>query len=172
MKQYHFVMFDKNTNNQGWWLKLTNLEELTDYLSHTDQRYAKVFENYIKAKDFNPSATEHGPNADDMQLTTTITTYSETHKQSIVQSIIEIANMKAIAMMNEILDTGCIYVNQKGAYWSNTTYKIPDAHVHRDNLVFPETDINEVQIENEGTYQQVLFHLPRNIPKKGIDTTC
>lgn len=53
-KDFLFVLKDKGTNNQGWWLKISSADELCAYYEEiVPTRYGKVFENYLYGKEWN-----------------------------------------------------------------------------------------------------------------------
>ena len=74
-KDFLFVLKDKGTNNQGWWLKISSADELCAYYEEiVPTRYDKVFENYLYGKEWNwahPSFknTEHSKYLGEAEIT-------------------------------------------------------------------------------------------------------
>lgn len=51
---FTFVLRDKGTSNQGWWLKISNADELCEYYKEiAPTRNGRVFENYVYGKEWN-----------------------------------------------------------------------------------------------------------------------
>lgn len=52
--EWTFVLRDKGTHNQGWWLKISSVDELIAYMQETNPgRYGKVLENHVYNKQYN-----------------------------------------------------------------------------------------------------------------------
>lgn len=142
---WHFVLLEKNTTNAGWWLKIDNIEQLSDYLEQTNDQYAKALKNYITDKEFQPTSVSHNPYLKEIPLTYALAFHQKKTKQNIIKTIVNFANIQYINMANAILDHGCIYMNKNGGYFWDKN-QIVDEFIYRSELVFPEFDKSDIHI--------------------------
>lgn len=47
---FTFVLKDKGTNNQGWWLKINSIEELQEYNEKTESPVIKEFKDVLNRR--------------------------------------------------------------------------------------------------------------------------
>ena len=58
--EWLFVMKDRGTHNAGYWLKISSVDELVEYIKITNPtRYGKAFENYVFGKDYGGITNSH-----------------------------------------------------------------------------------------------------------------
>lgn len=144
--KWHFVMLDKGTKNQGWWLKITTFEELSSYWEQTDEKWTMVLENYLKDKSFHPELVTHGPHLKYMPLTMAVVLYGERHGQNhIAPAIAHYASQQNLNMYNALREYGTIYINKNGG-WHMATDQKSDAFVYRSDLVFPSYTQNNIKV--------------------------
>lgn len=136
---FTFVLKDKGTNNQGWWLKLSNVDELCDYIKETSPtRYGNVFENYVHGKEWNKNSEIHCPHSEEAALTEAVVRYGSDRNFTILQSISGFQAMVAEQQMEEIRECGAIYVNRAGGYHGYYKKAKEYAVVKSDKLIFPD----------------------------------
>lgn len=150
-----FVLKDKGTSNQGWWLKISSLEELLEYIKITNPtKYGHVFENYLYDKEYGATTISHGPHLKEAPLTYAVVNYADRMKRehdgnglTILQAIEGFAGMVAQNQWREIQESGAIYINSVGGYHgahpSDKTYNF----IRRKELVFPDFKRNEIRIK-------------------------
>lgn len=47
---FTFVLKDKGTNNQGWWLKISSIKELQEYNEKTESPVIKEFKDVLNRR--------------------------------------------------------------------------------------------------------------------------
>ena len=154
MSKFTFVLKDKGTSNQGWWLKISNIDQLAEYYETiVSSRNAKVFENYIYSKDWNwahplhPNKDgSHAPHLKETPITEAIVQYASNKNISILEGILGFQAMVIDRQIREILETGAIYINSHGGYHSYYHGDKEYAFVHRNAIIFPEYTRNEIKI--------------------------
>lgn len=144
---FTFVLKDKGTNNQGWWLKLSTVDELCDYIKETSPaRYGHVFENYLYGKEWNRNSVAHCPHFEEAALTDAVVRYGNNRNLTILQSIVNFQAMVAEQQMEEIRECGAIYVNRAGGYHGYYKKAKEYAVVKSDKLIFPDYRKNDIKI--------------------------
>ena len=144
--KWHFVMLDKGTKNQGWWLKITTFEELSSYWEKTSDKWSMVLENYLKDKTFHPKLITHGPHLKYMPLTMAVVLQGERSGQNhISKAIVNYASNHHLNMYNALQEYGAIYINKNGG-WHMDMNQTSDAFVYRSDLVFPSYTKNSIKV--------------------------
>lgn len=159
--EWLFVLKDKGTNNAGYWLKISSIDELIEYLKITNPtRYGKAFENYIYGKEYGAKSMQHGPHLDAAPLTDAIVLHSQNMKtkyniaMNILQAINDFSSMVAINMLNRIQESGAIYINRVGGYHGFYDSSEENGFVRRKSLTWPNFTRNDIRIKQfpEGTH--------------------
>jgi len=153
--EWLFVLKDKGTSNQGWWLKIQTLDELLAYIEAIHPgRYGHVLENYLYGKDWGAATISHGPHMKEAPITEAVVLYASKVKRenngrglNILKAIDGFAGMVAQNQWNEIQESGAIYINPYGGYHgahpSDKTYNF----IRRKELVFPDFKTNDIRIK-------------------------
>lgn len=150
---FTFVLKDKGTSNQGWWLKISSADELCDYYELTlPTRNGRVVENYTYGKEWNayhPSIKNesHCPHRKEAALTDAVVRYASERNYSIIQALNSFTAMVAEQQLDTIRECGAIYVNRMGGYHGYYEKDKEYAIVKREKLVFPKFDKNDIRIE-------------------------
>lgn len=146
--EYTFVLKDKGTHNQGWWLKLSSIEQLCDYLEKTNgRRYGKVLENYMRGNEWDNTPKEHMPHMDAEALTRAIVMNSSNKNLTIIEGISDFSANIALNQLNKIQDTGCIYINRVGGYHGSYEGEPSYDFIKRKELIFPNFKKDEIRIK-------------------------
>lgn len=138
--------------DNGWWLKVQSIDELTEYYKITaPTRNGKVFENYFYGKEWNwahpcHKNTEHCPHYAESGLTDAVVRYGSQNNLSIYQAIQGFSGMILSQQAESILKSGAIYINQVGGYHSAHPSDRVSAIIYRDDLVFPDYNKSQIKI--------------------------
>ena len=144
-REWLFVLLNKNTGLAGWWLMLRTPEELHDYLEATNGRYGRAFDNYMHDGFYSPHVTGHGRFIQEAPLTLAAYLHGVNQKTSIIDAIMDLANVTATNMLDAILSHGHIYVNKAGGYNWSGTYEQGD-FVRSKTLVWPDFTEQDIRI--------------------------
>lgn len=153
MNKWTFVLKDKGTNNQGWWLKILTIEELGKYYEQTyGVRYGKVFENFVYGKEFNDirkgsPSNRHMLHHQEATLTECIVNYASRNNLTILQGISRFVLEVVQTQIECIRENGAIYINRVGGYHSAYENEPKYDFVHREKLIFPDFKQNQIRIE-------------------------
>lgn len=146
---YEFVLKDKGTINQGWWLKISTHKELIEYINTVDSnRMIKGWENATNCREFNSinDIKEGGPlKPHATPLGYYIGLYSSNREISSIQAVVEIQDQKYKAMLIQILKGNNIYINRQGG-WHFGKNDYSD-WCHRDKIIFPDFRVNQIKVE-------------------------
>ena len=152
--EWLFVMKDRGTHNAGYWLKISSVDELVEYIKITNPtRYGKAFENYVFGKDYGEITNSHGPHLDAEPLTQAIVINAQNMKSkydtamNIFQAIESFSSMVAMNMLNSLQETGAIYINRVGGYHGYYKDSKENGFVRRKELVFPDFKKDEIRIK-------------------------
>lgn len=148
MGEFLFVLKDKGTSNQGWWLKISNYDELAAYYGLVNPtRYGNVFENYVYGKEYNKNSNEHMPHHKEEQLTQAVVMYAQQQKLNIINALKGFQLMVAEQQMREIEECGAIYINSCGGYHGYYKGDKEYAYVRRKNLVWPDFKREDIRVK-------------------------
>jgi len=137
MNKWTFVLKDKGTNNQGWWLKISNLDELSEYYKlENPTRYGQVLENYLQDKH-------------NLSLTDAIIRYSENNNYTILQGIKSFELMVAEQQIDSLIKNGAIYINKVGGYHGAYKDEPEYDEIILDKIDFPIEQITKKQNKNK-----------------------
>lgn len=123
-KMYTFVLKDKGTGNEGWWLKISSADELANYYEK-DNRGSRVMDEYMNGKHKS-------------MLTQAIEMYSANNKLTIWQGYSNFTMMVASQQLDCIREYGAIYVNEVGGYHMMSKDDVEYAVVKRNSKTFPK----------------------------------
>lgn len=153
MSEFLFVLKDKGTSNQGWWLKISNADELCDYYEATKPtRYGNVFENYVYGKEWNwahpivPNES-HAPHINEVGLTECVVRWGSKRNYNIIQSIQGFSAMVVEQQLDEIHKSGAIYINAVSGYHGYYPTDKEYAFVRRKELIFPDFKKDEIRVK-------------------------
>jgi hypothetical protein len=147
MAKFKFVLKDKGTRNQGWWLQLSSIEELTAYIEKTSPtRYGNVFENFLLGKEYNDTSKEHVPHPTEADLTAAIHQYAGMQNMNFIDAMMSVRNEVALRQLHEIQEHGSIFINCVGGYHSASKYDKCYDIVYRDDLIFPNFKKSDIRI--------------------------
>lgn len=146
--EYVFVLKDKGTHNQGWWLKIDSIEKLADYYEKTlPSRQQKILDNYIYGKEFNPKAKGHSPHLDYEPVTQAVIMHADGKNYNIFQAMSSFYIEIASAQMESIRDYGCIFINRVGGYHADYDGVHKYDFIRRKKLVFPTFKKDDIRIK-------------------------
>lgn len=126
---YTFVYED---DNKGWWLKISNPEDLCYYHIHNSQ-WSEVLEDYIN----NNNKGHLSP------LTTAIVMYAQHKKLNIIDAIIQFRMNVFTQQCDVIREYGAICINKVGGYHQIGKYS---QFVNRKKLIWPDYQSNDLKI--------------------------
>lgn len=141
--KFTFVLKDKGTHNQGWWLRIQSMEELLDYLELTyPTQSAKIIQNYL-----NDKSELAVPNPESESLTQAVVLYGQKNPGfTIYQAIAGFNSMRITHLVKNLEEYGTVYINCVGG----STFKYNDieyAVVRRSNLVWPDYKEEDIRIK-------------------------
>ena len=145
--KYRFI----HKENDGWWLKIDNLDDLQKYYDTVDcHRMAKGFESTINCREFftTEDLKEKGPQPLKPHATTLgyyIGMHASNNHMSAFRAIIDIQTRKFQSQAEEILKGNNIYINRNGGWhFGKNDYT---QWCDKDELVFPDFKKNQIKIE-------------------------
>ena len=143
---YTFVLKDKGTRNQGWWLKITNVEELTNYIEETTGVYDDVLREYMYDKHYS-------------KVTQAVVMNAERKHLTILDGIRDFRTMVALQQLESIQEYGGIYVNSVGGYHHCHESDVEYGYIVRDVLVFPKDsdEPNVIELKNKESKEKKEF---------------
>lgn len=151
--EWTFVLKDKGTSNQGWWLKLGSIQELEEYIKITNPTvYGNVFENYIYSKDYNDfkprknPTYSHSPHPDETSLTYAVCSHAARQHTNIINGIMSFAYESAMHKLQTIETYGCIFINENGGCHADYDGEHQYEFVRKSELVFPDFKKQDIRI--------------------------
>lgn len=166
--KWTFVLLDKNTSLQSWWLKIKSDTELLKYLELTRSKYGRAFENFVEDKLYQPGLMIHGPNPRHANLTMLAYFYGISTKQSFAAALCDIASITALNMQKALDAHGCVYVNPNGGY--NTSGIESGDFCHRKELVWPQFTEQDIKISKFPGGQHYYAHVGTTDVRQGEKT--
>lgn len=152
-KDFLFVLKDKGTKNQGWWLKISSADELCAYYEKiVPTRCGKVFENYLYGKEWNWAHlsfknTEHSKYLGEAEITEAVVRWGSERNLNIIQSIKGFQMMVAEQQLDTIHECGAIYINPVGGYHGYSGDK-EYAFVRRKDIIFPDFKRHQIRVKS------------------------
>lgn len=157
MNKHRFVLCG-NDKTAGWWLKVTSLEELSEYHKEHNSKYGKALENILHDKEYGAVTVTHGPNIRELPLSDAIFYHAMNKKVSVIQSTLEISSMVAEAQLKTLLKQGFIFVNSMGG-WCPTLACPVRQSVEKDSFVFPDFKSTDIRISKFPGGQHYYAHI-------------
>ena len=146
MGKYRFVLKDKGTINQGWWLKISTFEQLHDYYEKVESNLvAKTFKDYLTCREF--GKPEEGPVKPHLKLSSTmyLGLYSANRKIGPIEGLMQIQNKKLTHQIQFLSEGYNIYFNRGGG-WHFGKNDYSDWY-DCDEIIFPEFKKERIRIE-------------------------
>lgn len=141
--EYTFIFM-----NGGWWLKISTIKELTDYLIATDSRWEQALNNLLNSKEFTKHGMEHAG-----AIATAIGFYGTNRNLNGVDATLLLREQLVDDQLNEIRNGNTVVINRNGGYFilrdkdlSGDTKKYSQ-WCKKKELIFPDFKKNELKIE-------------------------
>ena len=138
--KYKFVLKDKGTYNQGWWLKIDNADQLADY--HEKVMFHKIaagYESVLHSKEFGYGEKHVNPMGMYMGK------FAENHRLSLLTSAVNVHSELLQTQMNHIRTGYNLYFNRNGGWnYGNDDYS---DWCERNDLVFPDFTKSDIRIK-------------------------
>lgn len=153
---YTFVLKDKGTTNQGWWLKISNIEEYIEYKKKAKSPLADGYNSAINCKEFGPSREAlkvlyaAGITSIPMRPHVNAAGYligmnAQNNQISLAESAVQL-EINQDNQIVKLLDEGYnIYFNRNGG-WHFGKDDYSDWY-HNEKLVFPKFKKSQIKIE-------------------------
>ena len=138
--KYRFVLRDKGTPLQGWWLKISTLEELLNYHERTESQMVTGFKRLV--------GIQKSAGAETAGVEMYIESYAANRGLSLVEASSEIDAGILGDQMGLLLKGYNVYINQRGG-WFFGARDYSDWY-DSENLVFPDFTEKQIRIEQWG----------------------
>lgn len=151
--EWLFILKDKGTHNQGWWLKIQSVDELIEYIKITQPvRNEKIFDNYSHGKEWNeyhPSFknNSHCTFISEAPVTDVVVRHGANNNMTFFEALSSFNRMVALQQLEAIQKHGAIYINRRGGYHSFYSKDEEHGFVRRKELIFPQFKKNEIRIK-------------------------
>lgn len=153
--KWTFVLRDKGTPNQGWWLKITSVDELILYMQETNPtRFGKVFENFLYGKEYNDVrpgsivSNEHEPHPEVGKLTQAVVMYAQSNECTIFDAISGFEREVAKCRLMYIQEFGGFYINRRGGHTFMWEGDVEYGFVRREEFVWPNFTCNDIRVSS------------------------
>lgn len=133
--EYTFVLKDKGTVNQGWWLKISNISQLEDYISRIGS--PKIVRGIFNAREY----YDNKAHAD--TLAQAIICKATHDNKSVVDAGLDLQGAM-IRSQIDALTIGPIYINAYGGWHSGGEYS---DWLHRDKPIFPDFGKEQIRVK-------------------------
>lgn len=134
--EYTFVLKDKGTANQGWWLKITKLSELEDYIGKVQSKViARGLFNYLEYKGGREHLNELG---------NTMVMLAKNNNTDVYSSALSLQSSVIRAQVNALSCGEVIYINSAGGWHAGGEYS---DFVHKDKPVFPDFTDDSIRVK-------------------------
>lgn len=135
---YTFVLKDKGTINQGWWLKLSNINEVAEYFETKFTDIMKDgFHSLYTSKEFG-HGMEHANNV--AWLLGLMSQNLGIPATDVTKRISEITLSN---MLDAILDHKLVFVNRSGGYYIGGEYS---DWLHKSTCEFPKFEKKQISV--------------------------
>ena len=138
--KYRFVLRDKGTPLQGWWLKISTLEELLNYHEKTESQMVTGFKRLV--------GIQKSAGAETAGVEMYIESYAANRGLSLVEASSEIDAGILGDQMEVLLKGYNVYINHNGG-WCFGEKDYSDWY-DSENLVFPDFTKDQIKIEQWG----------------------
>lgn len=152
--EWTFVLKNKGTREAGWWLKISDVDQLVAYYQETNPtRTSRAFENFMHGKEYDcfkptPSNNKnHGPWMNESDLTYAYAMYAGQRGLTFIQGMEGFTREVALTQLRKIEEYGAIFINRVGGYHADYDghHNYPD-FVRRKQLVFPDFKKTNIRI--------------------------
>lgn len=152
---FTFVLKDKGTTNQGWWLKVSNTEELKEYNENAKSPIIKAFKSATNCREFESAETWemlHKLGIKSVPLKPHVTyegfalgTYAQNNGISLMEAAVKL-DIEKITQQVEALEQGFnVYINKNGGWHSGKNDY--DDWYRSETLAFPNFKKNQIKVE-------------------------
>lgn len=142
-KEFTFIFI-----NGGWWLKISTLMELADYISETDSRWENAINNLLNSKEFTRYGDEHAG-----ALATSIGFFGVNNGINGLDAAMLFKEQIINDQINEIKSGNTLVINKIGGYWALTPEEISGDKkkykqwCRKKELIFPNFSKKELKIK-------------------------
>lgn len=142
-KEFTFVFI-----NGGWWLKVSTVAELNDYLVETDSRWENAINNLLNSKEFTRYGDEHAG-----ALETSIGFFGVNNGINWLEATILFKEQIVNDQLNEIRKGNTVVINKKGGYCVLTPDELSGDNkayrqwLRKKELIFPNFTRKELKIK-------------------------
>lgn len=134
--EYTFVLKDKGTANQGWWLKISKLSELEEYIGNVGSKIvARGLCNYLEYK----SGREHLN-----ELGAAIRMLALHNNTDVYKSAFDIQSSVIRSQVDALSNGEVIYINSAGGWHAGGEYS---DFVHKETLIFPDFTKDNIRVK-------------------------
>lgn len=145
-REWTFVLLNKGTSLAAWWLRLTTLDELADYLAATNGRYARALQNYLSDGAYQSGVVGHGRHAAEAPLTLAAHLRGVNRGESIVEALVGVEMDAARAMAERMKQVGHVYVNAHGGWNCLDVRPETGDVVHSRRLAWPQFTPADIRV--------------------------
>lgn len=138
--KYRFVLRDKGTPLQGWWLKISTLEELLNYHERTESQIVTGFNRLV--------GIQKNVGTETAGAEMYIENYAANRGLSLAEAVSEIDAGILGDQMGLLLKGYNVYINQRGGWFFGA--KDYSDWYDSENLVFPDFTEKQIRIEQWG----------------------
>lgn len=159
-QEWLFVLLNKGQNSAAWWLKLTTIQEVLDYLEATNSRWAHVFDNWMNDSMYQSDVTGHGKHIQQAALTQLVDQHARNNHQTIMEAITDVAGKLAESMLNALYVRSVIYVNPNGG-WNTGGPDMTESgsFCRKKRLVWPDFNESQIRISKFPGGQHYYAHI-------------
>lgn len=142
-KEFTFIFI-----NGGWWLKISTVAELADYLSETDSRWENALNNLLNSKEFTKFGNEHAG-----ALATSIGLFGVNQCINGIDATLVFKEQIVNDQLNELKSGNTLAINKMGGYWVlkpeevNGENKAYSQWCRKKEMVFPNFTKRELKIK-------------------------
>ncbi len=152
---FTFVLKDKGTTNQGWWLKVSNTEELKEYNENAKSPIIEAFKSATNCREFESAETWrilHKLGIKSMPLKPHVNyegfalgMHAQNNGISLMEAVVKL-DVEKITQQIEALEQGFnVYINKNGGWHSGKDDY--DDWYRSEALVFPNFKKNQIKVE-------------------------
>lgn len=138
----HLFVLVGTGSRSGWWLKITNADELADYHDKHGNKYGNALLNIMHDK--NAQGT-HGPNVRELPLSQAAYYHAINHNISPIESLVDIAHQTHIRQLQAIQEYGAVYINSVGGWNWGTDFEITQ-RLWKEGFAFPSFTKADIRI--------------------------
>ena len=136
---YRFVFKDN-----GWWLKISSIEELDDYYNKVDNmRASDCFEKLINSREFGAKDGKLKPHADAQAMA--LGFYAINRKLNPIEATLMMQEDKYKVQSSCLDDGDSLYINSVGG-WHSGSYEC-DMWYDSEDIVFPDLQQDDIKVK-------------------------